>query len=65
MNSFMFFLVMLVPNTDLPTIVLVQSFDNVAECQAVIAKAPADIKAKFSCMSIDVRPDVEVVGRKA
>ncbi len=57
MNGFIFFLVMLIPNTDMPTIVLVQAHHTAAECLAIVERAPADIKGKFSCIEINLTPE--------
>ena len=56
MNSFLFYLVMLIPNTERPTIVLLQVHDTAAECHVVLAKAPADVKDKFACIEINLTP---------
>jgi hypothetical protein len=60
MNAFMVFLVMLIPNTDVPALALMHTFNTVRECKDVIRSLPPENRAKFSCIKIDMRPDEEV-----
>lgn len=59
MIGFIVFLVMNIPDTTKPTIVLMAPFQTVKECQAVVDMAPKDQKGRFACIRIDMRPDVE------
>jgi hypothetical protein len=55
----MVFLVMLVPETDRPPLVLFQSFETVKECNVILDMAPADQRNRWACMKIDVKPREE------
>lgn len=56
MLTFMVFLVMLIPDTDKPTLVLMAPFHTAKECNAVLEKAPAEHKDKFACIRVDTGP---------
>jgi hypothetical protein len=57
--SFIVFLVMNIPDTEKPTIVLMMALPTVKECQAIVDRAPRDQKDRFACIKVDMRPDVE------
>ncbi len=56
MNVFMFYLVMLIADTEKPTLVLMQAHPTAAECLAVLERAPKDIANKFACIEINMTP---------
>lgn len=60
------FLVMLIPNTDQPVIVLMQAYQSARECNTVLKQVPADQRDKWACIKIDLKPPSEPVkGREA
>lgn len=58
--GFLVFLVMSIPNTSKPAIVLMAPFETVKECQQVLDRAPKDQKDRFACVKIDMRPAPEL-----
>lgn len=56
MNTFLFYLVLLMPGTDKPTLVLMQVHPTAAECLVVLERAPADVRGKFACIEINMAP---------
>ncbi len=63
MSAFMFYLVMLIPNTERPTSVLMMPFHTATECNAMLARAPKEYKDKWACIEINMSPENE--GKKA
>lgn len=54
-GTFIIFLVLLVPGTEKPTLVLMHHFDTVEECHKILDKAPPEVKDKFACIAIDLK----------
>lgn len=61
MTGFLVFLVLLMPNTDKPTIVLMVPFETAKEGNHVLEMAPKDQRDSFACIRIDMKPDSEGV----
>jgi hypothetical protein len=59
MGNFLIFLVLLMHNTDKPTIVLMAPFETAKECNHVLDMAPKDQRDRFACIRIDMKPDSE------
>lgn len=58
MISALIFLVMLLPDTERPVLVLMTSFPTARECNEVLKHAPTDGN-KYACIKIDLKPDDE------
>jgi len=56
MSAFMFYLVLLMANTEQPVLIFIEAHETAASCLDVLEKVPKNNERKFACIEISMTP---------